>query len=98
MGHLKTDIALALTLFILDVTAWRMLGNGPDPTLTVKYDSDANSAQGQRKIIFEDAAKHGYLLAAAHISFPGLGHILKVGKTYVWEPVIYTTVFPPPAP
>jgi small-conductance mechanosensitive channel/CRP-like cAMP-binding protein len=26
MGHLKTDIALALTLFILDYTAWRMLG------------------------------------------------------------------------
>jgi small-conductance mechanosensitive channel len=27
MGHLKTDIALGLTLFILDFIAWRVLGN-----------------------------------------------------------------------
>jgi len=64
-----------------------------DPTVTVKYDSDAKSAERQRQMIFADAAKNGYLIAADHISFPGLGHILTVGKNFVWAPVTYTTVF-----
>lgn len=65
----------------------------PDPTVTVKYDSDARSAEKQRQMIFADAARNGYLIAADHVSFPGLGHILTVGKSFVWAPVTYTTNF-----
>lgn len=70
----------------------------PDPTFTLLYDSDARWAERTRHKLFEDAARDGYLLAAAHISFPGLGHIIKVGKNYVWSPVIYTTDFPKTGP
>jgi hypothetical protein len=47
----------------------------PDPSVTVKYDSDEDQAEMDRKRIFSDAAKAGYWIGAAHISFPGLGHI-----------------------
>jgi glyoxylase-like metal-dependent hydrolase (beta-lactamase superfamily II) len=44
----------------------------PDPSVTVKYDSDEDQAEADRERIFSDAAKGGYWIGAAHISFPGL--------------------------
>jgi hypothetical protein len=43
--------------------------------VTVKYDSDDDQAEMDRKRIFSDAAKAVYWIGAAHISFPGLGHV-----------------------
>jgi len=42
--------------------------------------------------ILADAAKNGYLVAGAHISFPGIGHIAADGKGYRWLPVSYTEI------
>ncbi|MDB5977111.1 MAG: fold metallo-hydrolase, partial [Nevskia sp.] len=47
----------------------------------------------QRKQVFADAAAKGTLLGAAHISFPGLGHIRAEGKGYVWVPVNYAPIY-----
>jgi len=43
-----------------------------------------------RKAAFADAAKQGYLIGAAHLQFPGLGHVRTEGKAYEYVPVNYT--------
>jgi glyoxylase-like metal-dependent hydrolase (beta-lactamase superfamily II) len=63
----------------------------PDPTVTVKYDSDEAEAEADRKRIFSDAARGEYWIGAAHISFPGLGHVSTRNGAFVWVPGDYTT-------
>lgn len=63
----------------------------PDPSVTVTYDSDENQAEADRERIFSDAAKGGYWIGAAHISFPGLGHVGARSGGFVWIPGEYTT-------
>jgi glyoxylase-like metal-dependent hydrolase (beta-lactamase superfamily II) len=62
----------------------------PDPSVTIKFDTDSTSAAVQRKKVFADAAKKGYWVAVAHISFPGIGHISADGRGYEWIPANYT--------
>lgn len=59
------------------------------PEATVKYDSDAKAAETARHALLERAAREHLLVGAAHIAFPGLGHIRKTGTTYDWVPVNY---------
>jgi len=61
-----------------------------EPGVTILYDTDSQSAAVQRKAAYADAAKQGYIVGAAHISFPGLGHLRAHGKGYTWVPVNYT--------
>jgi glyoxylase-like metal-dependent hydrolase (beta-lactamase superfamily II) len=61
----------------------------PDPSVTIHFDTDSKAALAQRKKVFADVAKQGELVGAAHLSFPGLGHIRPAGKGYVWLPVNY---------
>nr|WP_315241675.1 MBL fold metallo-hydrolase [uncultured Albidiferax sp.] len=61
-----------------------------DPSVTIAFDSDAKNAAVQRKAAFAAAAKGGYVVAAAHIAFPGLGRVRANGKAYSWIPVNYT--------
>jgi glyoxylase-like metal-dependent hydrolase (beta-lactamase superfamily II) len=63
-----------------------------DPSITMKYDSEPTAAIAARETIFADAAEHGILLAGAHLSFPGLGHLRPQGNGYTWIPVNYTVV------
>lgn len=62
------------------------------PELTIAYDSDSKAAAAARKKAFDQLVKDGSLVAAAHISFPGLGRLLKSsnGKGYVWLPKNYS--------
>jgi glyoxylase-like metal-dependent hydrolase (beta-lactamase superfamily II) len=59
----------------------------PRPDVTVKFDSDEHAAALQRKRVFEEAATEGYLIAAAHVSFPGVGHLQRQGTGYAWRQV-----------
>jgi glyoxylase-like metal-dependent hydrolase (beta-lactamase superfamily II) len=61
-----------------------------NPGVTIQFDSDSKSAASQRKKAYADAAKHSYLVAGAHLPFPGIGHVRSEGKAYVWVPVNYT--------
>ena len=36
------------------------------------------------------AAKQGYAVSIAHVSFPGIGHVHANGKGYTWTPVNYS--------
>src|SRR3989449_531438 len=60
-----------------------------DPSACIKFDTDPAKAAEQRKKTFADAAKNRYLLAFAHVSFPGVGHVRKEGDHYRWIPVEY---------
>ena len=63
-----------------------------DPSVTIEFDSDAKSAALQRKRVYADAAKNGYLVGGVHIAFPGIGHVRANGKGYAWVPVNYSVV------
>ena len=62
------------------------------PDATVKYDSDAKAAEASRHALLDRAAAEHLFVGAAHIAFPGLGHIRKNGATYDWVPVNYEGV------
>ena len=61
-----------------------------EPSVTIKFDVDSQSASMQRRHAFADAAKAGYLVGTAHLSFPGIGHVRAEGNGYAWVPVIYS--------
>jgi glyoxylase-like metal-dependent hydrolase (beta-lactamase superfamily II) len=69
----------------------------PDPSVTVKYDNNEDQAEKEREQVFADAAKQHYWIGAAHISFPGLGHIGTRAERSIWIPAEYTTRMSVPA-
>ena len=65
-----------------------------DPSVTIKFDSESKSAEKERIKAYTEAAKNGYLVGAAHLAFPGLGHVRKVpgAKGYTWVPLNYSSL------
>ena len=64
----------------------------PEPSVTIKFDTDSKAAAAQRKTQYADAAKRGHWVAAAHLPFPGIGHLRADGKGYDWIPANYTAL------
>ena len=60
-----------------------------NPTVTISFDSNNRAAAVQRKRAYADAASNGYLVGAAHVSFPGIGRVRANGRGYMWLPVNY---------
>ncbi len=60
-----------------------------DPTVTVSFDGDGRKAEAERLKVFNQAAKDGTWIAAAHLQFPGIGHVRTAGKAYQYVPVNY---------
>jgi len=64
-----------------------------DPSVTIAYDVDKSAAASAHELVFADAARHGYLVAGAHISFPGVGHLRRSGeKAYTFVPLNYSAL------
>lgn len=61
-----------------------------EPTVTISFDSDSKQAQAERIKEFTDASNGGYLIGAAHVPFPALGHIRAKGDGFEWLPVNYS--------
>src|SRR3546814_5829915 len=61
-----------------------------DPKVTIQYDSAPAQAEAQRAKVLAAATKNGEWIAAAHIAFPGIGHVVKAGDAYAWQPVDVT--------
>lgn len=61
-----------------------------EPSVTIQFDSDSKRAAPQRKKAYADAAKGGYFVAVAHVSFPGIGQLRPDGKGYRWLPANYS--------
>jgi glyoxylase-like metal-dependent hydrolase (beta-lactamase superfamily II) len=63
-----------------------------EPAVTIAFDTDSPAAAAQRIKAYADAAQGRYLVAAAHLPFPGIGHIRAEGSGYAWLPLDYDTV------
>lgn len=68
----------------------------PEPGVTIGFDSDSKAAKAHREKAFAEAAAQGYWVGAAHLPFPGVGHLRKAdsGKGYVYLPINYTRLNP----
>ncbi|KHN65830.1 MBL fold metallo-hydrolase [Acinetobacter calcoaceticus] len=64
----------------------------PYPEASYKPDTDSKHAIAVRKSIFEQAYKNQWWVGAAHVVFPGIGHIGKNSKGYQWVPAQYRPV------
>ena len=60
------------------------------PDVAIQFDTDSKNAVIQRKRAYQQAAKDGALVGAAHLSFPGLGHVRAAGSGYTWIPLNYS--------
>ncbi len=60
------------------------------PEVTIGFDTDPKTAAQARRQVFTAAAKDSELIGAAHLPFPGLGHLRSAGKAYQWVPANYT--------
>src|SRR2546423_11342645 len=63
-----------------------------EPSVTIKFDTDPKAAAEQRKRAYADAASKGYLVAAAHLAFPGIRHLRSAGRGSTWVPANYRPV------
>jgi glyoxylase-like metal-dependent hydrolase (beta-lactamase superfamily II) len=63
-----------------------------DPTVTIAFDIDNKAAEQARLVAFADAAKGGYWVGGAHLSFPGIGHLRAADKGYVFVPANYSVL------
>jgi glyoxylase-like metal-dependent hydrolase (beta-lactamase superfamily II) len=64
-----------------------------NPSVTIDYDVDQPGASAARQKEFKEVAKNGYWVAAPHMSFPGIGHLKIVGKSYEWLPANFSSDF-----
>jgi glyoxylase-like metal-dependent hydrolase (beta-lactamase superfamily II) len=60
-----------------------------NPKVAISFDSDSPRAIVEREKAFAQAAGKRWMVGAAHLSFPGIGHIRAEGAGYVFEPLNY---------
>jgi len=65
-------------------------GQFEKPSICIQFDTDQKAAEAQRKSAFAEAASEGYLIGAAHISFPGIGHVQTNKKAFEFIPIAYS--------
>lgn len=61
-----------------------------DPNVYVTFDVDGHEAVKTRAIALEEAAQQKYLVAGAHIPFPGIGHVVRDETMYGFIPLNYS--------
>ena len=62
-----------------------------NPAVTIQFDTDAPTAADMRASLYREAAREQYIMAVAHVSFPGLGRLAPDNASgFVWLPVNYS--------
>lgn len=59
------------------------------PEVSIGFDVDSQQAINSRAKVFRDAAVSKTWVTAAHLPFPGIGHITAEGQHFQWVPVEY---------
>ena len=59
------------------------------PEVSIGFDVNSQQAINRRANVFSDAAASKSWVTAAHLPFPGIGHIAAEGKHFQWVPVEY---------
>lgn len=63
-----------------------------EPQVTIDFDTDSAAAAAERIEAYADAARGRYLVAGAHLPFPGIGRVRVEGKGYAWVPIDYNVI------
>ncbi|HSC80880.1 MAG TPA: MBL fold metallo-hydrolase [Chitinolyticbacter sp.] len=59
------------------------------PEVAIRFDVDSQQAIAARQTAFSKLAGEGSWVAAAHLAFPGIGHISADGAAFHWAPALY---------
>jgi glyoxylase-like metal-dependent hydrolase (beta-lactamase superfamily II) len=57
------------------------------PKISSGFDADKAAAAATREHVLDEAAGREVLVGAAHLPFPGLGHVSGTGTTWRWIPI-----------
>ena len=60
------------------------------PNISSGFDGDKAAAAATRAHVLGEAAQSAVLVGAAHLPFPGLGHISSAGTVWRWIPIDYS--------
>lgn len=61
------------------------------PNVSIEFDSTPTQAAEERIAAFTAAAQNRYLIAGAHLPFPGIGHVRPAGNAFEYVPANYTS-------
>ncbi len=91
-GHssIVVESAGAKVVFWGDITHGNVL-QFDEPDVAIQFDTDQSEAIRAREAAFAHAADGKYLVAGAHIAFPGIGHVRRDSTNYDWVPVNYAS-------
>ncbi|WP_105418129.1 MBL fold metallo-hydrolase [Neorhizobium sp. T25_27] len=94
-GHTPGHSAITLESEGQKIVFWGDITHGDilqfdEPGVAIEFDIDQKAAVAARDIAFKRAAEGKYLVAGAHIAFPGIGHVRKDSTNFDWLPVNYT--------
>jgi glyoxylase-like metal-dependent hydrolase (beta-lactamase superfamily II) len=68
------------------------------PEVSIEFDVDQPQAVATRKVLLQEMAASGSLVAGMHLPFPGIGHVRAEGKgMYAWVPIEFAPMVHPPA-
>ncbi|MET3649991.1 MBL fold metallo-hydrolase [Phyllobacterium ifriqiyense] len=93
-GHTPGHSAITLESEGQKIVFWGDITHGDilqfdEPGVAIEFDIDQTAAIATRDTAFKQAVEGKYLVAGAHIAFPGIGHVRKDSTNYDWLPVNY---------
>lgn len=56
------------------------------PSATWEFDADQRQAYAARMRMLDRAARPGMHVAGAHLDFPGIGSVTRIGQTFDFSP------------
>jgi glyoxylase-like metal-dependent hydrolase (beta-lactamase superfamily II) len=94
-GHTPGHSAITLESEGQKIVFWGDITHGDilqfdEPGIAIEFDIDQKAAVVARDIAFRQAVAGKYLVAGAHIAFPGIGHVRKDSTNCDWLPVNYS--------
>ncbi|MDE3876076.1 MBL fold metallo-hydrolase [Sinorhizobium meliloti] len=94
-GHTPGHSAITLESEGQKIVFWGDITHGDilqfdEPGIAIEFDIDQKAAVDARNIAFRQAVAGKYLVAGAHIAFPGIGHVRKDSTNCDWLPVNYS--------
>ncbi|WP_248448185.1 MBL fold metallo-hydrolase [Sinorhizobium meliloti] len=94
-GHTPGHSAITLESEGQKIVFWGDITHGDilqfdEPGIAIEFDIDQKAAVDARDIAFRQAVAGKYLVAGAHIAFPGIGHVRKDSTNCDWLPVNYS--------
>ncbi|MBY3252296.1 MBL fold metallo-hydrolase [Rhizobium laguerreae] len=93
-GHTPGHNAITLESEGQKIVFWGDITHGDilqfdEPGVAIEFDIDQKAAVAARDLAFKQAVDGKYLVAGAHVAFPGIGHVRKDSTNYDWLPINY---------